>query len=104
MSEIIMPVSFTDKAIKEVKNIIAAKKIPSDYGLRVGVNGAGCAGVSYLLGFDKKKEKDLEFEVDGIPIYIEKKSMLYLAGQLVDYFEGGEATGFVFTAEDRPLT
>lgn len=81
-----------------------AKSIPPDYGLRVGVNGAGCAGVSYSLGFDKKNDKDLEFELAGIPIYIERKSVLYLAGQLVDYYEGEEASGFVFTPEDKPLS
>jgi len=94
-----MPVSFTDRAVAEVKNIISSKKIPVDYGLRVGVRGAGCAGVSFLLGFDRKKDQDDEFELEGIRIYIEKKSTLYLAGQQVDFYNGDEARGFIFTAE-----
>ena len=99
MTEKILPVSFTSTALAQVKKIIQVKNIPADYGLRVGVSGAGCAGVSYLLGFDKKKEKDDVFVVDGLEIYIEKKALLYVAGQLIDFHEGDQASGFFFSPE-----
>jgi len=99
MTEKIIPVTFTDKALEQVKKIIKTKNIPADYGLRIGVNGAGCAGVSYLLGFDKRKEKDDVFLMEGLEIYIEKKALLYVAGQMVDFHEGDQASGFFFTPE-----
>ena len=99
MTEKILPVSFTDEAMEQVRKIIQAKNIPTEYGLRVGVSGAGCAGVSYLLGFDKKKEKDDVFIVEGLEIYIEKKALLYLAGQMIDFHQGDQTSGFFFTPE-----
>ena len=60
------PVILSDRASTEVKKIIANKQIPDTLGLRVGVKGGGCSGMSYVLGFDKKREHDLEVEVaDG---------------------------------------
>ena len=48
------PVTLTEKAIEEIKHIMASKNIPKGYGLRIGVKGGvGCAGLGYLLGFDK---------------------------------------------------
>ena len=76
--------------------IVANKQIPADYGLRVGVKGGGCSGMSYLLGFDKKREHDLEFEQDGVAIYMDKRQGLYLLGATVDYHDGLDARGFVF--------
>jgi len=73
------------------------KNIPPEYGLRVGIKGMGCGGsTSYLLGFDKPKEKDKCYTIDSIPVYIEKGHMMYLIGQEIDYYEGSHATGFRF--------
>jgi iron-sulfur cluster assembly protein len=52
------PISLTESAVKEIKNIISEKNIPAEYGLRVGVKGGGCSGLSYILGFDLQKEND----------------------------------------------
>ena len=53
------PVSLSEKAVTEIKEIINHKNIPPDYGLRIGVSGGGgCGGgISYILGFDKKKKE-----------------------------------------------
>lgn len=101
MDNNIQPVTLTDKAIDEVKNIMANKNIPEGYALRIGIKGSGgCAGYDYLLGFDKKKENDLEYEVNGIPVLVEKKHTMYLLGLEVDFYEGSDARGFTFIKPD----
>ncbi|MFT6866799.1 MAG: iron-sulfur cluster assembly protein [Cyclobacteriaceae bacterium] len=89
------PVTITPKALLEIKNILNNKNIPADYGLRVGVKGGGC-GVTFVLGFDKKKENDLEYEVDGISVYVQKRETMFLIGKEVDFYDGADAKGFVF--------
>lgn len=93
----LQPVALTPKAVIEVKHIMEHKNIPEGYGLRIGVKGGGCGGVSYVLGFDKPKENDLQYELEGIPVFIEKKHTMYLLGLQVDFYEGADARGFLFT-------
>ncbi len=90
------PITISDRAASEVKRIVANKQIPDGYGLRVGVKGGGCSGMSYVLGFDKAREHDLHFEIDGITVYLDKRHGLYLMGTTVDYHDGLDARGFVF--------
>jgi iron-sulfur cluster assembly protein len=96
MFDKVQPVSISSRAASEIKKIMETKNIPRDYGLRLGVKGGGCSGVSLMLGFDRKKESDLVYEVDGIPVYVDKKHTMYLIGKEVDFFEGDEARGFLF--------
>lgn len=98
MSNPLKPVKLSERAIVEVRNIMQHKNIPDEYGLRIGMKGGGgCgAGMSYLIGFDKKKSGDLEYLEGDIPIYIEKKHMMYLIGLEVDFHEGIDACGFAF--------
>lgn len=56
------------------------KKIPEGFGLRLAVRGGGCSGLSYIIGFDQPKEGDEIFSEHGIPVFIEKKHFLHLAG------------------------
>jgi iron-sulfur cluster assembly protein len=98
----LIPIKITEKAQAEIKDIIANKNIPSDYALRVGVKGGGCGGMSFLLGFDRPKDGDQQFEVEGIPVLIEKKHYMFLMGMQVDFFEGDEARGFTFVNPDIP--
>ncbi len=91
----LQPVTITDKALKEVKTILATKNIPAGYGLRISVRGGGCS-VSFTLGFDTKRDNDLEYEVDGVKVYVQKKETLFLVGKQVDFYEGADARGFVF--------
>ena len=90
------PVQLSDRAATEVKRIVANKHIPEGYGLRIGVKGGGCSGMSYVLGFDKQREHDLEFDIDGITVFMDKRHGLYLMGTTVDYHDGLDARGFVF--------
>ncbi len=98
------PISLSPKAVEEIRSIISSKNIPQNYGLRVGVKGGGCSGMSYLLGFDKKREKDISFEVDGITIFMDKRHGLYLLGTNVDYQDGLNARGFTFENPNAAAT
>lgn len=92
------PFTFSQAALGEIKKILAEKNIPAEYGVRVGVKGGGgCGGASYVLGFDKTREGDDVFLIEGITVYMEKKHALFLAGKYVDFEDGAVARGFVFT-------
>jgi iron-sulfur cluster assembly protein len=90
------PVLLSDRAASEIRDIMVQKELPDGFGLRVGVRGGGCSGMSYMLGFDRKREHDLQFEVDGIPVYLDKRHGLYLMGTTIDYQDGLDARGFTF--------
>ncbi len=96
-----IPIIISDKAVEEIKSTLASKNIPVDYGLRVGVKGGGCAGVSYVLGFDKKNTNDVEYLIEEIPVYIAKKDTVFLIGMEVDFYEGNDARGFIFVNPDE---
>ena len=89
------PITISPTAAIEIKKIMATKNIPAGHGLRVGVRGGGC-GVQLILGFDKPKETDLVYEFEGIPVMLEKRSMMFLIGKRVDFYEGDDARGFHF--------
>ena len=90
------PVALSERASVEVKKIMESKSIPEGFGLRVGVRGGGCSGMSYILGFDKMRDQDLEFRIDDIVLYIDKRHGLYLFGTTIDYQDGLNARGFTF--------
>ncbi len=94
----------TDRAAAEIRRIMAAKEIPDGYALRVGVRGGGCSGMSYILGFDRQREQDLEFEVDGFVVLMDKRHGLYLMGTTLDYLDGLEARGFTFENPNATAT
>lgn len=95
------PVRISPEAAREVEKIMEGKDIPEGYGLRIGVRGGkGCFGVSYYLGFDKKKEGDLEYKVDTFPVYVAKAETMYLLGVELDFYEGADARGFTFKKND----
>jgi iron-sulfur cluster assembly protein len=55
------PVTFTEGAVKELFKLKDQQELSDDFGLRVGVEGGGCSGMNYVLGFDQKKDGDQEF-------------------------------------------
>ncbi|MBT8401303.1 MAG: iron-sulfur cluster assembly accessory protein [Rhodothermia bacterium] len=90
------PVRLTPKAVDEVRKLIKTKNVPEGFGLRVGVRGGGCSGMSYILGFDKQREHDLRFELDDLTLIMDRRHGLYLMGTTVDYHDGLDARGFTF--------
>lgn len=98
------PIQLTSGAIKELKQLLYEKNAPEGYGVRVGVKGGGCSGMSYIIGFDAKKDTDLQFEVDGLTVYLNKAHSMYLLGMEVDYVSGLQNRGFTFTNPNATST
>ncbi|MDX1684938.1 MAG: iron-sulfur cluster assembly accessory protein [Saprospiraceae bacterium] len=91
-----IPISVTEKAIKELNRIRQEQNISEEHGLRVGVKGGGCSGFTYVLGFDIKREDDEEFDLDGLRVLMKKAHGLYLTGMEIDWVEGLNNRGFSF--------
>ena len=98
------PVSFTEGAVKELKKLKEQQEIGGEFGLRVGVEGGGCAGMNYILGFDQKKEGDQEYDIEGIRVFMHKAHGLYLVGMVVDFQDGLNARGFTFNNPNASST
>lgn len=92
----IQPVSLTSKAISALETIRKDRQIPRDLGLRLGVRGGGCAGFSYILGFDDKKDSDQEYLVGGVKVIIDKAHAMHILGLEIDFEEDPENRGFSF--------
>jgi len=76
----------------------------TDY-IRVGVKSGGCSGLEYVLKFDNiKNESDQVFEDNGVKVIIEKKSILYLAGTILEYSGGLNGKGFIFNNPNASRT
>lgn len=98
------PIRFTPGAITEIRRLISEPGFDTSNFLRVGVKGGGCSGLSYVLGFDRKREKDNEYEVDGIRFVMDKSHELYLAGMEVDWENGLNNRGFTFNNPNASAT
>jgi len=84
----------TDKAVSKVKELLAADA-KSGYGLRVAVRGGGCSGFSYGLTFeDKQQPNDQVLSFDGLNVYVDAMSGMYLNGVRIDYIDSLEGSGF----------
>lgn len=90
------PIVLTAKAVEMVKDAIEREGLHG-YGIRVGVMGGGCAGFQYSMDFEKEpKDGDISFEQDGIRLYVDPMSSMYLQGVSVDYVQGLQGAGFKF--------
>jgi iron-sulfur cluster assembly accessory protein len=91
-----MPLTLTPNAVAKVKEIMAQQN-PVPGGLRVGVVGGGCSGFSYSMQFENSPGMmDKVFDIDGLKVYVDATSLMYLNGCRVDYVETLEAAGFKF--------
>jgi len=90
-------IMITPKAVAQVAKVKTENNIPATHGLRLGVKGGGCSGLSYVLGFDEQpKENDKVMEVNGVTVFIDPKSLFYLSGTVLDFSDGLNGKGFVF--------
>ena|SRR5687768_3640100 len=66
--------------------------------VRLGIKGGGCSGFSYVIQFDDDppRERDLVLEHHGITFYVDKKSLVYLAGSALDFEKTVMFSGFKF--------
>jgi iron-sulfur cluster assembly accessory protein len=89
-------VQLTEKAVGKVKEIMATQE-PAPAGLRIAVVGGGCSGFSYSMAFENQPNMlDKTYSYDGLKVYVDQASMLYLDGAEVDYVESIEGSGFKF--------
>ncbi len=88
----------TEKAIKRIRVAMAKEGIaPEEGGLRLGVMGGGCSGLSYSIKFDTQpRERDRVYDFDGVRVFVDPKSFLYLHGMTLDYEETLMRQGFNF--------
>lgn len=98
------PVKLTPGAIKEITRLLSEPNFDATLQLRIGVKGGGCSGLSYVLGFDQRGEKDNEYEVEGIRFIMDKAHEMYLAGMEVDWEEGLNNRGFTFNNPNASST
>jgi len=92
------PVHVTEKALKRIRIAMVKEKVdPHQGGLRLGVQGGGCSGLSYNIRFDSQpRERDKVFEFEGVRLFVDPKSFLYLSGMTLDYEETLMRQGFIF--------
>ena len=87
----------TEKAATQVRKLKAENNIPEEHGLRLGVKGGGCSGMTYVLAFDEKpKENDKILYQFGIQIFVDPKSLFFLSGTVLEFSDGLNGKGFVF--------
>ena len=90
-------VHITSEAVKYAKKRLTARGTP-DAAVRLGVRGGGCSGFNYVIEFsdDPPRAKDTVSELDGVKFYVDKKSLIYLAGSTLDYEHTLMYQGFKF--------
>ncbi len=88
----------TERAIKRIRVAMAKEGVsPEEGGLRLGVLGGGCSGLSYSIKFDTQpRERDRIYDFDGVRVFVDPKSFLYLHGMTLDYEETLMRQGFNF--------
>ena len=88
----------TERAVKRIRAAMAKEGIsPQEGGLRLGVKGGGCSGLSYSISFDTQpRERDRIFEFGGVRVFVDPKSFIYLHGMTLDYEETLMRQGFNF--------
>jgi iron-sulfur cluster assembly protein len=97
-------ITITEEAASEAKRLMEQEKLDG-YVLRVGVQGGGCSGLSYTLGFDKSiNDTDQIFEEHGIKLVCDNKSYLYLNNATLEYVKDLMGGGFKFNNPNAKST
>lgn len=98
-------ITVTEKAKSKALSLMQAENKPADAFIRVGVEGGGCSGLTYMLVFDTElKPEDKVFEDKGIKIVCDRKSFLYLVGTELNYTDGLNGKGFQFNNPNASRT
>lgn len=100
-----MSIEISETAAKKIRSLMAKQGI-SDGGLRVGVKGGGCSGLSYTFAWEREARLgDLVFEgPEGSKLFVDKKSLLFLNGTVLDYDTSLISKGFVFNNPNAKTT
>ena len=98
-------VSVTETAKKKIFSLLEEEGLDKDAYVKVGVSSGGCSGLSYKLDFTKdKSEDDKIIEDNDVRILVDKKSLLYLAGTVLDFSGGLNGKGFTFNNPNATRT
>lgn len=91
-------IHLTEKAAHKIQALLAKEGVPAETGgLRVGVQGGGCSGLTYAMRLDTQaRDRDKVFEENGARIFVDPKSYLYLRDTTLDYIEELMRQGFIF--------
>ncbi len=98
--------TLTQKAVSEIKRIQASTADTGSSMLRVMVTGGGCSGLSYKLGFDTQPPADNDkiLELEGVKVIVDAKSSLFLNGTELDFTDGLNGKGFIFSNPNAKKT
>ncbi|MFP4091692.1 MAG: HesB/IscA family protein [Cyclobacteriaceae bacterium] len=98
-------IKVTDKAKDKIHALRAEEGYTENHNIRVSVKGGGCSGLMYDLNFDSStQDGDQVFEDKGIKIMVDKKSLLYLLGTVLDFSDGLNGKGFTFVNPNASRT
>jgi iron-sulfur cluster assembly accessory protein len=93
-----MAITLTPTAATKVRQLMTQPDQDGAQGLRVRVAGGGCSGLTYKLELERAPaEKDQVLESEGVPIYLDPKSALFVDGTVIDYHESMMGSGFAFS-------
>ena len=88
-------ITLTPIAVSKVKEIISERD--ASLGLRIAVVGGGCSGFQYQMTLDKQREEDDELiDFEGLNVFVDAQSMLFMDGTTIDYVEAKDGSGFTF--------
>jgi iron-sulfur cluster assembly protein len=88
-------ITLTDKGAEKVREFLASQSsVAETAGLRVGVRGGGCSGFQYALAFDEQRSEDTVFEDKGIRLLVDRPSLPYVKGSVIDFVDGLQGAGF----------
>ena len=90
-------ITLSSKAVEMAKKQLGKRGTP-DAAIRLGLRGGGCSGFSYVIEFsdDPPRERDRVFSFDGVRVYVDPKSLIYLAGTVLDWEQTLMYQGFKF--------
>ena len=91
-------IQVTDRALKRIRVAMAKEGVsPTEGGLRLGIQGGGCSGLSYNIRFDTQpRERDRVYNFEDVRVFVDPKSFIYLHGMILDYEETLMRQGFNF--------
>ncbi len=88
-------IQLTDKGAEKVREFLATQEtVAPTAGLRVGVRGGGCSGFQYALAFDEQRDGDVVFEDRGIRLLVDRPSLPYVQGSVIDFVDSLQGAGF----------
>jgi iron-sulfur cluster assembly protein len=91
-------IQVTEKAAQKIRELLSKEGVPAESGgLRIGVQGGGCSGLSYAMRIDTQpRDRDQVYEAYGARVFVDPKSHLFLDNTTLDYVETLMRQGFVF--------